>query len=83
MALAGVVKGNVPSTRINMIYIYNRGGCLFYKEWNRPTAAKTDDHKLMFGLVYSLKSFTSKMDPLKYASRPVTTVCISSKQFPS
>ena len=68
MALVGQgggVKGAAGGSRINTIYMYNRGGCLFYKEWNRPSAAKTDDHKLMFGLLFSLKSFTSKMDPLK------------------
>lgn len=46
-----------------MVYIFNRNGCLYYHEWNRPNAPQTDDHKLMFGLVFSLKSFTAKLDP--------------------
>ncbi|KAF8413246.1 hypothetical protein HHK36_001222 [Tetracentron sinense] len=50
----------------HMIYVFNRNGvCLFYREWNRPlrTLNVQQDHKLMFGLLFSLKSFTSKMDP--------------------
>ncbi|XP_022922155.1 trafficking protein particle complex subunit 1-like [Cucurbita pepo subsp. pepo] len=51
---------------VNMMYIFNRNGvCLFYREWNRPlrTLNPQQDHKLMFGLLFSLKSFTAKMDP--------------------
>ncbi|GFQ05336.1 protein phyllo chloroplastic [Phtheirospermum japonicum] len=35
------------------------------KEWNRPlkTLSSQQDHKLMFGLLFSLKSLTAKMDP--------------------
>ncbi|KAL9228831.1 hypothetical protein vseg_004369 [Gypsophila vaccaria] len=50
----------------NMMYIFNRNGvCLLYKEWNRllHTLHPQQDHKLMFGLLFSLKSLTSKMDP--------------------
>ncbi|XP_042475484.1 trafficking protein particle complex subunit 1-like isoform X1 [Macadamia integrifolia] len=50
----------------NMMYIFNRNGvCLLYREWNRPlrTLNANQDHKLMFGLLFSLKSFTAKMDP--------------------
>nr|GEU37234.1 trafficking protein particle complex subunit 1 [Tanacetum cinerariifolium] len=34
-------------------------------EWNRPlrTLDSNQDHKLMFGLLFSLKSLTAKMDP--------------------
>eukprot|EP00897_Mesotaenium_endlicherianum_P005764 jgi/Mesen1/5215/ME000258S04309 len=49
---------------MHMIYIFNRNGCLYYHEWNRPLSGQTDDHKLMFGLIFSLKSFTQKMDPI-------------------
>ncbi|CAI5481064.1 unnamed protein product [Closterium sp. Yama58-4] len=59
------VKGN---SRINMIYVFNRNGCIFYREWYRPNPPNTDDHKLMFGLVFSLRSFTAKMDPINGAS---------------
>ncbi|CAI9762442.1 unnamed protein product [Fraxinus pennsylvanica] len=49
-----------------MLYIFNRNGvCLLYREWNRPlkTLNSQQDHKLMFGLLFSLKSLTAKMDP--------------------
>ncbi|ERN05001.1 hypothetical protein AMTR_s04630p00007340, partial [Amborella trichopoda] len=44
----------------------NRNGlCLFYREWLCPlkTLSPQQDHKLMFGLVFSFKSFTTKLDP--------------------
>ncbi|KAI3820298.1 hypothetical protein L1987_07843 [Smallanthus sonchifolius] len=50
----------------HMMYIFNRNGvCLLYREWNRPlrTLDSNQDHKLMFGLLFSLKSLTAKMDP--------------------
>ncbi|CAM8963830.1 hypothetical protein QQ045_005987 [Rhodiola kirilowii] len=50
----------------HVMYIFNRNGvCLLYKEWNRPlkTLDAQQDHKLMFGLLFSLKSLTAKMDP--------------------
>ena len=53
----------------HMIYVFNRNGvCLLYREWNRPlhTLNAQQDHKLMFGLLFSLKSLTAKMDPTKY-----------------
>eukprot|EP00271_Cylindrocystis_brebissonii_P014430 TRINITY_DN35785_c0_g1_i1.p1 TRINITY_DN35785_c0_g1~~TRINITY_DN35785_c0_g1_i1.p1 ORF type:complete len:142 (-),score=26.49 TRINITY_DN35785_c0_g1_i1:1580-2005(-) len=49
---------------MNMMYIFNRNGCLYYHEWHRPSSGQMDDHKLMFGLVFSLKSFVQKMDPI-------------------
>ena len=54
---------------VHMMYIFNRSGvCLFYREWNRPlrTLNPQQDHKLMFGLLFSLKSFTAKMDPTRF-----------------
>jgi len=46
----------------HMLYVFNRNGiCLLYREWNRPF--HTLNHKLMFGLLFSLKSLTAKMDP--------------------
>ncbi|KAG8476710.1 hypothetical protein CXB51_030451 [Gossypium anomalum] len=53
----------------HMMYVFNRNGvCLLYREWNRPlhTLNPQQDHKLMFGLLFSLKSLTAKMDPTKY-----------------
>ncbi|XP_073290798.1 uncharacterized protein [Primulina huaijiensis] len=50
----------------HMLYIFNRNGiCLLYREWNRPlkTLSPQQDQKLMFGLLFSLKSLTAKMDP--------------------
>ncbi|KAH1267405.1 Trafficking protein particle complex subunit 1 [Glycine max] len=50
----------------HMMYVFNRNGvCLLYREWNRPlrTLDAQQDHKLMFGLLFSLKSLTAKMDP--------------------
>ncbi|XP_020686240.1 trafficking protein particle complex subunit 1 isoform X1 [Dendrobium catenatum] len=50
----------------NMLYIFNRNGvCLLYREWHRPlhTLDAQEDQKLMFGLLFSLRSFTAKMDP--------------------
>ncbi|CAI0546442.1 unnamed protein product [Linum tenue] len=55
-----------PGNNAHMIYVFNRNGvCLLYKEWNRPlhTLNAQQDHKLMFGLLFSLKSLTAKMDP--------------------
>lgn len=56
---------NLPN-RMRCMYIFNRNGvCLYYKEWHRPltTLSPQQDQKLMFGLLFSLKSFTAKMDP--------------------
>ncbi|KAJ8450081.1 hypothetical protein Cgig2_033275 [Carnegiea gigantea] len=53
----------------HMMYIFNRNGvCLLYREWNRPlrTLNVQQDQKLMFGLLFSLKSLTAKMDPIWY-----------------
>lgn len=52
----------------HMMYVFNRNGvCLLYREWNRPlkTLSSQQDHKLMFGLLFSLKSLTAKMDPTR------------------
>ncbi|THG01618.1 hypothetical protein TEA_016092 [Camellia sinensis var. sinensis] len=59
---APTVSGN----NAHMMYVFNRNGvCLLYREWNRPlhTLNAQQDHKLMFGLLFSLKSLTAKMDP--------------------
>ena len=52
-----------------VMYVFNRNGeCLLYREWHRPlrTLDSNQDQKLMFGLLFSLKSFTAKMDPTRY-----------------
>ncbi|KAK0595707.1 hypothetical protein LWI29_009241 [Acer saccharum] len=56
----------VSSNNAHMMYVFNRNGvCLLYREWNRPlhTLNAQQDHKLMFGLHFSLKSLTAKMYP--------------------
>jgi Sybindin-like family len=61
----GTVAGGAGNNA-HMLYIFNRAGvCLLYREWNRPlrTLDPQQDHKLMFGLLFSLRSFTTKIDP--------------------
>ncbi|KAG0629985.1 hypothetical protein M758_1G144700 [Ceratodon purpureus] len=56
-----------PTSRMRCMYIFNRNGvCLHYHVWMRPhtTLSQQQDQKLMFGLLFSLKSFTAKMDPV-------------------
>ena len=56
------------------MYIYNRNGiCLNYTEWSRgkPTANMADEQKTMFGLLFTLKTFASAMDPTTCALSPL------------
>ncbi|CAM0880490.1 unnamed protein product [Alopecurus aequalis] len=58
--------GTGTGANAQLIYIFNRNGvCLLYREWHRPlrTLARNQDQKLMFGLLFSLRSFTAKIDP--------------------
>eukprot|EP00850_Spirogloea_muscicola_P014102 SM000099S25208 [mRNA] locus=s99:271621:272722:+ [translate_table: standard] len=51
---------------IHAVYVFDRAGvCLYYRAWRRPHAplSAAEDRKLMFGLLFSLKSFAAKMDP--------------------
>ncbi len=60
--------------RMRCLYIFNRDGvCLHYHVWLRPltTLSPHQDQKLMFGLLFSLKSFTAKMDPVGFAFFPL------------
>ena len=53
------------------LQIFNRQGVpLFYREWARPAGFKDmrEEHKLMFGVLFSLKQLVGKMSPKKYAS---------------
>uniref|UniRef100_A0A7S4B046 Trafficking protein particle complex subunit n=2 Tax=Chrysotila carterae TaxID=13221 RepID=A0A7S4B046_CHRCT len=54
---------------IYTMHIFNRKGtCLYYQEWNRPLPVRGDllqEHKLMFGFLFSLKQLVSKMSPKK------------------
>lgn len=56
--------------------IFNRqGASLYYREYSRPKAIKdlNEEHKLMFGFLFSLKQLVGKMSPKKCAhTRPHT-----------
>ena len=60
-----------PAARVRSLtppaaQIFNRHGQpLFYREWARPLAARnlSDEHKLMFGFLFSLKQLVAKMSP--------------------
>ena len=71
----GTKIDNSDSRRVRMpalysIAIYDRHGTpLFFREWSRPQGVKDmrEEHKLMFGFLFSLKQLVGKMSPKKYA----------------
>ena len=49
-------------------YIFGKtGDCLFYKEWSRPhntlRSDSSEDRKLVFGMLFSLKDLANKLSP--------------------
>lgn len=52
---------------INNFYLFDRNGtCLYYAEWNRKkqlTMSKEEEFKLMYGMIFSIKSFAQRLSP--------------------
>ena len=50
---------------IYSFFLFTRSGaCLYHEEWNRkPSKNREADEKLLFGLLFSLKSFIQKVSP--------------------
>lgn len=54
-------------------YLFDRRGtCLTYTQWKRPHQVfdSDDDQKTMFGMLFALRNFSSKLSPESSASIP-------------
>lgn len=65
---------------IYCLYIFHRQYCVFYCDWNRtrkPSSnnAYKEEQKLLSGLLFSLKSFSQKLDPQSPSKGQVSAGC--------
>jgi len=79
-AAAAASAAGDPSTAITptrpralCLYVFDRAGtALHYAEWHRPkpvtagAGSLADDAKMMFGLLFSLRTLAAAVDPLRY-----------------